>query len=152
MLHLHSSLYSNLIFFISQISNRLLLTHTLVVLPPRLLPISHMDTLLRELLRESDHIPSRVSSYSSGLPLVPSLSHSSLLHSFSFLHIDFCLRLLDSYLLGRWNSPDDEALPFIKELDPEENTRLPSRLVAICAAADIASRDEELRDLRPIGM
>lgn len=95
-------------------------------------------------------MPSRVINYASGLSLVPSLSSSSRLHSFSFLHMDNCLRLLDSYLLGRWTEPDDSAPVVFPELDPEDG-HITARLLAICALVDILSRDDGLQDLRPIG-
>lgn len=74
------------------------------------------------------------------------------MHAFSLLHIDQCLRLLDSYLLNQWSEADDFAPVTIQELDPEENNQLSLRLVAISAAADLASRDDNLYELRQIGI
>ncbi|KAH8083331.1 hypothetical protein BXZ70DRAFT_900832 [Cristinia sonorae] len=125
------------------ISNRLLITYILSALPPRFNLSSHLDPLLSELLAETEHVPSRIICYASGLPLAPSLSPSSRMHTFSFLQVDHCLRLLDSYLLGRWSDPVENVPLKTRELEPELS-HLPTRLIALCSAADITSRDEEL--------
>ncbi|TCD68737.1 hypothetical protein EIP91_009883 [Steccherinum ochraceum] len=129
------------------LSNRLLLTFVLSSLQPHLLSSAHFNILLEEFLTETENLPSRVSSYATGLPLHPSLSSSSYTQAFSLQHIEQCLRLLDSYLLGRWTEPDEITPLKFKELDPEADTPVPSRLVVICAVAVMTSHDQQMLEL-----
>ncbi|KAH9922543.1 hypothetical protein B0H21DRAFT_701490 [Amylocystis lapponica] len=129
------------------ISNRLLLSQALVILPPSLHDPVHLPTLLRSFSLELSPLPFRISAYTSGLSLFPSSSPSD---TPSFLHIDNCLRLLDSFLLGRW--ADNPDAPGTRELASLRKDSLSESLVALCVACDVVSRDTQHPDQHLIAL
>ncbi|THH32549.1 hypothetical protein EUX98_g1637 [Antrodiella citrinella] len=132
----------------SAISNRLLIGYTLSALPPHLHSSSDVHILLNDFLSETEHISSRITSYASGLPLIPPLQSSSRMLAFSFLHIDHCLRLLDSYLLRQWSQSDDPSTDDIRSMENADTRQVLSRLIAICAATAMALHEDSLFALR----
>ncbi|CAL1709185.1 unnamed protein product [Somion occarium] len=132
------------------ISNRLLVSSALSALSPSAYSSSQLPTLLHSLSAELQPISSRISSYTSGFSLFPPLTPASHLHTPSLLHIDNCLRLLDSSLLGRWADSDNPVLDDLRHISSRRIKELSSKLISLCVAADIASRVPEQRDLKMI--
>ncbi|KAH9896941.1 hypothetical protein C8Q73DRAFT_643153 [Cubamyces lactineus] len=132
------------------ISSRLLVSHALAVISPSAHTVSHLPALLHSLHAELHPLPSRVHAYTSGLSLFPPQGPSSYMDTPSLLHLDNCLRLLDSYLIGSWSihSEDISALPAnLDELRDQENVKA---LVALCISCTIIQLDKDLEDYRPV--
>jgi len=122
----------------TQISNRLLVAYSLSTLPPSYLHSSHITTLSLTLKSELSFIPPRISGYLTGLPLLPQARADSSVPSFPC--VESCLRLLESYLLGRWdrNGMDDDVPPH-DALDPSRS-EIVEGLLACSLATDILIR------------
>lgn len=148
-----SSLFENCCMLTAawKISNRLLVSVTLIALPPHLHSAHPLSSVLNTLSSELDSISSRVSAYSSGLSLFPSSLSSSSLDSPSLLLIDNCLRLLDSFLLGRWTAEVEEGYGNDR-LGSQREGGLATALMNLCAACDVISRDDEYLDQFTTGM
>ncbi|GJE86670.1 hypothetical protein PsYK624_027510 [Phanerochaete sordida] len=119
------------------ISNRLLLSHTLALLPHGfLVPSSHLPIICSSLGTELSPLPGRVSAYATGLALIPKLDAETHMDVVSLGHTDNCLRLVDSCLLGR--EADQEGDVDILRLRQD----LPTALVSLCVATDALCRLE----------
>ncbi|KAH9924173.1 wings apart-like protein regulation of heterochromatin-domain-containing protein [Fomitopsis serialis] len=126
------------------ISTRLLISTALVALPSSCQNTTHVSSLLRTFQHELAPLPSRLSAYESGLPILSPPSASSSLDTPSFGHADNCLRLLDSYLLGTWTSSESsQGSNTDTRLDPEREEDLAPRIVGLCNVCDVAARDPE---------
>lgn len=112
---------------------------SLSTLPPSLLHSSHISTLSLTLRSELSLIPPRISGYLTGLPLLPRAAGD--FSAPSFACVESCLRLLESYLLGRWdrNGIDDDVSPY-EALDPSRNEIIEG-LLACSLATDILIRE-----------
>ncbi|GBE87659.1 predicted protein [Sparassis crispa] len=128
------------------ISNRLLISHALTGLPSSSNISTHLSSLLRSLTTELKPIPSRVSAFTSGLPLFPSPSSSSYMDIPSLVHVDHCLQLLDSYLLGRWTDSGAENSHDTRRLNAQREDGLGEKLMALCVACDVQSRDAQRQE------
>jgi hypothetical protein len=82
-----------------QISVRVLISKTLATVPSTLPDPECLQTVVRALNLELSLVTTRVEAYISGLPLLPSSRPSD---NLSFEHIEYCLRILYSFLLGQW--------------------------------------------------
>ncbi|KAI0937575.1 hypothetical protein AcV7_003573 [Taiwanofungus camphoratus] len=131
------------------ISNRLLISLTLTALPPPFHKHQHISSLLTSFTLELGPLSSRLSAYTSGLSLLPSLSSASSLDSISFSHVDNCLRLLDSFLLGCWADAEAEELPDSRRLNAEREEGLGDALMALCTACGVISRDTQYQKQSP---
>lgn len=92
----------------------------------------YLPTLLVNLRTELSLLEPRITAYESGLPLLPptSISRRDIP---SLFHIEACLRLLDSYLLGHWsstNSADDESSIGLSHM-----SGFTSELMSLCVAS-----------------
>ncbi|TFY69847.1 hypothetical protein EVJ58_g195 [Rhodofomes roseus] len=128
------------------ISNRLLVSTALAALPSSCQDIVHISSLLRIFQHELAPLPSRISVYGSGLPILSPLSASSSLDAPSFGHADNCLRLLDSYLLGRWTSSgssQSQGSSADTRLDSDREEGLAAGIVSLCSVCDVVARDPE---------
>lgn len=107
----------------------------------------HISSLLRACQHEFSPLPSRISIYQSGLPILSEPSPSSSLDAPSFGHADNCLRLLDSYLLSRWpSSQSSQEVASDTRLDPDREEGLTAGIVSLCTVCDVVARDPELSD------
>lgn len=90
-------------------------------------------------------IPPRLSGYLTGLPLLPQSRAD--FGAPSFACVESCLRLLESYLLGRWDHKgmDDEAPP-CEALDPDRDEIIEG-LLACSVATDILIRETRDEDI-----
>ncbi|KAF9220721.1 hypothetical protein BS17DRAFT_713477 [Gyrodon lividus] len=86
-----------------QPSARFFISHTLAALPPSIIGVEYLSALLTSLRTELCLLEPRVTAYESGLELLPLPSRANT-DVPSLYHIEACLRLLDSYLLGQWSS------------------------------------------------
>ncbi|KAF7973917.1 hypothetical protein HWV62_13968 [Athelia sp. TMB] len=123
----------------ASISNRLLLSHALCAFPPSTLSPSQITTILASLRSELALIPPRLSAYSTGLPLLPPPSSNSHLDTPSFPHIENCLRLVDSFVLGQWNTDAqmNGKLAAKNVLELSRSNGLADDLVAMCVAIEL---------------
>ena len=120
------------------------MAYSLATLPPILLHSSYIPTLSPTLLSELSLIPSRISGYLTGLPLLPQ-SHTDF-STPSFACVECCLRLLESYLLGRWDrkGTSDDA-PACEVLDSNRGEIIEG-LLACSLATDILVREADSED------
>ncbi|OCH93315.1 hypothetical protein OBBRIDRAFT_725065 [Obba rivulosa] len=130
---------SSLLEDADSVSNRLLISRSLVVLPPSMHGRKHLPVLLKSLSSELAPLPVRITAYASGLSILPPSTDRDLP---SLQHIDDCLRLLDSFLLDRWSvEEDDNDLSPAAQLDIQRQAGLGEALMALCITCDILSRD-----------
>jgi hypothetical protein len=60
----------------------------------------------------------------------------------SFEHVENCLRLLDSFLLGQWGG--DEGTDMAKEaLDEDRKNGLANELVALCTISELIMQSQD---------
>lgn len=134
-------------------SLRLLLSGALASLPPSCLQASHIRPIHDTLLSEIALLPSRLTAYEAGLPIMPeSYNSAPLADSTPYLeHIEHCLRIFDSYLLGlrRWNDDgagEEEESLCVRVTDGHGQEGLASGLATLIIVTTILlndpSRDE----------
>ena len=125
-------------------SNRLLVAYSLSILPASLLHSSQVATISLTLRSELSLIPSRLSGYLTGLPLLPQSRTD--FSAPSFACVESCLRLLESYLLGRWDRKgvDDDVPPY-EALNPSRD-EIVKGLVACSLTTDILIREANGED------
>lgn len=116
---------------------------SLAAIPPSLHSSTYLPIVLANLQQELLPLTSRMSAYTTGLPLIPPLEPDSYTDIPSFAHASNCLHLLDSYLLGRWQG--DETLDGDNSLNDARDDGLGSRLLSLCVAVDVLSRDTLLQ-------
>lgn len=120
------------------------MAYTLATIPPPLLHDSHVSTVSFALKSELSLIPPRISGYLTGLPLLPQASTD--IGAPSFACVDCCLRLLESYLLGRWDHKGfDSDVPPHEVLDSSRSETIEG-LLACCLATDILIREADDED------
>jgi hypothetical protein len=103
-----------------------------------------MYTIAPTLRSELSFIPPRISGYLAGLPLLPQARKD--FGAPSFVCVECCLRLLESYLLGRWDCKgmDDDALPH-EDLNSSRGEIIQG-LLACSLATDILIREANDED------
>ena len=126
----------------------MLISQALVIVPPSAHTLSHLPSLLRSLTSEIALLPSRVAAYSSGLSLFPPGGPSTYLDTPSVLHLDNCLRLLDSCLLGSWSISGDETTLQAQKLDTLREGNFAEAAMALCISCNIILQDSSLEDHR----
>lgn len=130
-----------------QPSARCFISHSLATLPPSLLADQHLPTLLANLRTELSLLEPRITAYESGLPLLP-LMNTNQSDAPSLCHMEACLCLLDSYLLGHWSSADladDRSLSRLSHMGG-----FTSELISLCVASSMIEESEEERDVGKI--
>ncbi|KAI8986902.1 hypothetical protein BD414DRAFT_416070 [Trametes punicea] len=132
------------------ISSRLLISQALVIVSPSAHTLSHLPSLLHSLSTEIRLLPSRVSAYISGLSLFPPPGPLSRTDTPSLLHLDNCLRLLDSFLLGSWPIAPEETDVQLAKLEELRHQHLAGALIALCVSCAIIQLERELEDHRTI--
>ena len=120
------------------------MAYSLSTLPPSLLHPSHISTLLLTSTSELSLIPPRISGYLTGLPLLPRACGD--FSAPSFACVESCLKLLESYLLGRWGRKgmDDDVPPY-EALNPSRD-EITEGLLACSLATDILVREADDED------
>ncbi|KAI0659223.1 hypothetical protein C8Q70DRAFT_915843 [Cubamyces menziesii] len=132
------------------ISSRLLVSHALAAISPSAHTLSHLPALLHSLHAELHPLPSRVHAYTSGLSLFPPQGPSSYMDTPSLLHLDNCLRLLDSYLIGSWTIPPEDTSSQPASMDQFRDQENVKALVALCVSCTIIQLDKDLEEYRPV--
>ncbi|KDQ10345.1 hypothetical protein BOTBODRAFT_58087 [Botryobasidium botryosum FD-172 SS1] len=137
------------------ISTRRLVSHVLITLPPT---FHHRPSLLRPLLSsilaELEPLSSRIDSYTSGLPILPS---PPTYDTPDLKHADACLRLLDGIiLLSAAASSSDDGVDGDDEEDvqdglQEHGEELVRGLFSLCAVAQVLLFQEG-KDAKAAGM
>ncbi|RPD65599.1 hypothetical protein L226DRAFT_543211 [Lentinus tigrinus ALCF2SS1-7] len=130
------------------ISNRLLISQALVVVSPSAHTFSHLPSLIQSLTSELNLLPSRVDAYISGLLLFPPEGPTSYMDTPSILHLDNCLRLLDSCLLGSWSITGDEVGAQTQRLNALREEGFARAVVALCVSCNIILQDNSLEEHR----
>ena len=123
-----------------QPSARFFVSRSLATLPPSLLTAQYLPTLLVNLRAELTLLEPRITAFESGLPLLPSTG-TNRRDIPSLYHIEACLRLLDSYLLGHWSSADPAGDECLIELSHMNG--FASELMALCVASNFSEEEEE---------
>ena len=120
------------------------MAHSLAIVPPYLLHSSHMPTVVLTLGSELSFIPPRISGYLTGLPLLPQVRTDP--GAPSFACVECCLRLLESYLLGRWDRKgmEDNVPPY--EALNSSRGEIIQGLLACSLATDILIREANDED------
>ncbi|KAI0746859.1 hypothetical protein C8Q80DRAFT_1104533 [Daedaleopsis nitida] len=132
------------------ISNRLLISQALVVVAPSAHALAHLASLLRSLTAEISLLPARLAAYTSGLSLFPPQGPLSYKETPSLLHLDNCLRLLDSCLLGSWSISSEESTTQTQKLNELRCENFSRAVLSLCVICDTIFRDKELDDNRVI--
>ncbi|KAI0360602.1 hypothetical protein OH77DRAFT_1493053 [Trametes cingulata] len=132
------------------VSNRLLISQALAIVTPSAHTLSHLPALLHSLTAELNPIPSRVDAYISGLSLFPPEGPSSYIDTPSLLHLDNCLRLLDSCLLGTWSISPEETPIQATRLEELREQEFAKALIALCACCGVILLDSDFEDRREV--
>ncbi|KAG9311646.1 hypothetical protein JVU11DRAFT_7881 [Chiua virens] len=126
-------------------SARFFVSSSLSTLPPYLLADHYLPTLLSNLQTELKLLEPRITAYESGLPLIPSATVDSS-GTPSLFHIEACLRLLDSYLLGQWSSVDPAGSESPNGLSHIGG--FPSELILLCiVSSNLLTESEGKADI-----
>lgn len=129
-----------------------MVSQALAALTPSLQSPIHLPVLISSLLSELKPIPSRISTYVAGLSLLPTLASSSHQDVPTIQHIEYCVRLVDQYLLNRWADPPADFTFNLRNQPAEKTRELGDALVSVCIASDIILRDAEMKDYHEAGM
>jgi hypothetical protein len=124
-----------------QPSARFFVSHSLATLPPSLLAGQYLPTLLVNLRAELSLLEPRITAYESGLPLLP-LTGINQSDVPSLYHIEACLRLLDSYLLGLWSSAGDRSSSGLSHM-----SGFTSELMSLCVASSSFLEESEEEEI-----
>ncbi|KAF8531325.1 hypothetical protein JB92DRAFT_3138865 [Gautieria morchelliformis] len=116
-------------------STRLLASHALSRTPPSLYPDEMLPVVLQSLLTELALLRPRLDAYTSGFALLPAKTHGIP----DLEHIDYCLRIIDAFLLGSWSPSIGTAT-----LDVEREN-LAAGLVALCIVISILNAETKRR-------
>jgi hypothetical protein len=133
-------------------SLRRLLSQALAALSPSVHQPSHLEVLNLALLAGLSQLLSRLSGYASGLPLLPdSFEFTRLPGAPQFDHIANCLEILDSFLLGRWATVEEQPQLYHDVINGVGQEDLAERAMALCAVCNIILRNKEFEDMIQIG-
>ncbi|KAI6104183.1 hypothetical protein F5141DRAFT_1204095 [Pisolithus sp. B1] len=126
-------------------SVRFLISHTLAVLPTAL-AVRHLDPILANLETELSLVEPRITAYLSGLPLLPVPSELCSV-ALSLEHLESCLRLVDSFLLGQWSAPDleDDRAAVFRAACVDG---LASKFLSLCVLSEVQLRESASEDER----
>ncbi len=133
-------------------SLRQLLSKALASLPPSVHRPSNLEALCSTLLTALSSLPHRLSGYAAGLPLLPDPSEFTQSPGIPQLdHIANCLDILDSFLLGRWATTEEQSQIHHDLINGNEQEGLAEGLATLCAMCNIILRNGEFEDFIPIG-
>ena len=133
-------------------SLRQLLSQALASLPPSVHRPSNLEALYSTLLAALSPLSSRLSGYTAGLPLLPDPSESTQSPGVpQFDHIANCLDILDSFLLGRWATVEEQSQIYHDLINGNGQEVLAEGLATLCAVCNIILRNGEFEDIIPIG-
>ena len=133
-------------------SLRLLLSQVLASLPPSVHRPSNLEALYSTLLAALSPLLPRLLGYTTGLPLLPDPSESTHLPGIpQFDHIANCLDILDSFLLGRWATVEEQSNLYHDLINGDGQEDLAERLATLCAVCNIILRNGEFEDIIPTG-
>ncbi|KAA1473034.1 hypothetical protein DENSPDRAFT_839449 [Dentipellis sp. KUC8613] len=128
---------------------RQLLSQTLSTLPPTHFHPEHFVFIHRTLLPELALLPSRLSAYTAGLSLLPD-SSLALDDTPSFEHIENCLGLVDSFLLGRWAESEESSEVGDDLINGDKQEDMTEGLVTLCVVCNIVLKHEEYEELHAV--
>jgi hypothetical protein len=162
LLFCHSSFERNrcLICMLVQVRVTTSIVRVLSMLPARLLPARSINVVLEHLLSELRHVSTRLQAFTAGLPILSETSDADSdtavsTEAPSLEDLEHTLRLLDSYLLGRWQDAEhdhdidiDTAKSSLDPLEvPSTRRSLVRGLVALLAVSMIIGRKPEHAEL-----
>jgi len=129
-----------------------LLSQALASLPPSVHQPSHLEVLHSALLAGVSPLLPRLSGYASGLPLLPDSSEFTRLPGApQFDHIANCLEILDSFLLGRWATVEEQPQLYHDVINGVGQEDLAERVMTLCAVCNIILRNKDFEDMIQIG-
>lgn len=123
----------------------------MVIVAPSAHTLAHLPSLMQSLTSELSLLPSRVDAYISGLSLFPPQGPSSHIDTPSILHLDNCLRLLDSCLLGSWSISGEETSAQAQSLNALREGGFAKGVMALCVSCNIILQDSSLEEHRATG-
>jgi hypothetical protein len=133
-------------------SLRRLLSQALASLPPSVHRPRNLEALYLTLLAGLSPLLPRLSGYTTGLPLLPDPSEFTHLPGIpQFDHIANCLDILDSFLLGRWATAEEQPQIYHDLINGKGQEELAEGLATLCAVCNIFLRNGEFEDIVPIG-
>ncbi|KAI5990365.1 hypothetical protein EDC04DRAFT_1379971 [Pisolithus marmoratus] len=115
---------------------------------PASLTVGHLNPILASLESELSLVEPRITAYLSGLSLLPVPSELCAV-TLSLEHLESCLRLVDSFLLGQWSTTDLDG-------DPAVLFRavcvdgLASKVLSLCVLSQAQLRESESEDQRTL--
>jgi hypothetical protein len=132
-------------------SLRRLLSQALALLPPSAHQPSNLEALCSTLLAGLSPLLPRLSGYTTGLRLLPDPSEFTHLSGVpQFDHIANCLDILDSFLLGRWATVEEQSQIYHDLINGNGQEDLAEGLATLCAVCNIILRNGEFEDIIPI--
>lgn len=134
-----------------QVSNRSLISHALAGVSPSAHTLAHLPALLHTLTAEISLLPSRAAAYTSGLSLFPPQGPSSYMETPSLRHLDDCLRLLDTCLLGLWSISGEDEDVRTQKLAELRGSGFAAGLIALCVSCNTILHDNSLEERRQTG-
>ncbi|KIJ09076.1 hypothetical protein PAXINDRAFT_182178, partial [Paxillus involutus ATCC 200175] len=123
----------------NQPSARFFISHTLAALPPSILRVQYLSALLTSLRTELGLLEPRITAYESGLQFLPLPSRTNT-DVPSLYHIEACIRLLDSYLLGQWSSANTNAEQ-TSSIALAHSAGFTSELLSLCVVSSVLMRE-----------
>jgi hypothetical protein len=133
---------------------RELVTLCLSSLHPSQLFSEYFPPIYTSLLLELSLAPQRLSAYAAGLSLIPTrttdLAGPQVF--LQFAHIEHCLVLIDSFLLGQWSTASDLITECDDVINGKNQDTFCSVLIALCAASHIMLKTVQDDDLVAVGM
>lgn len=135
-----------------QPSLRRFLSQALASLPPSVHQPSYLAVLYSTILASLSPLLQRLSGYASGLPLLPDPSeYTHPLGVPQLDHIANCLEILDSFLLGRWATAEEQPRLYHDIINGNEQEDLAEMLSTLCAVCNIILRNSEFEDIVQTG-
>jgi len=133
-------------------SLRRLLSQALTSLPPSVHQPSYLAVLYPTLLSWLSPLLQRLSGHASGLPLLPDPSECTQPFGVpQFDHIANCLEILDSFLLGRWATAEEQPQLYHDVINGNGQEDLAEMLSTLCAVCNIILRNSEFEDIVQTG-
>lgn len=134
----------------------MLLSGALVSLPSSCFQAYHFLLVHKSLLSELSLLPSRLSAYETGLPLLPQSANAVSEDTLSLEHIEYCLRIVDGLLLGaaNWDPIDADSKEVAQAsavINGEEQEELASKLVTLVMVTNIMLVDHSYDEQYSIG-
>ncbi|KAI0317321.1 hypothetical protein OF83DRAFT_1058862 [Amylostereum chailletii] len=125
---------------------RQLVSYCLAALPPSALRPYNLPSVHGSLVPELLPLPSRISAFAAGLPLLSEDTEDTP----DFQHIENCLSLFDSFLLGRWSEDEQKVQLCHDIINGEGQDDLSRSLLSLCIVTHTILRDKRYEVLSSV--